>query len=118
MESESNTKNLPSLEVPKEEIEDTEGIFRVNEEIIREIEEYIQGEAAEAAEAAEETKEEEESVLEEVKIDEVREEDGVPPSKNKLLESVTKHLMYLYKGLFYFTSCSLTRRTKTPNEPV
>lgn len=114
MESESNTQNLPSLEVPKEETEDTEGIFRVNEEIIREIEEYIQGAAAEAAE---ETKQEE-PVLEEVKINEVREEDGVPPPKNKLLESVTKHLMYLYKGLFYFTSCSLTQRTKTPNEPV
>jgi hypothetical protein len=107
MESESNTQNLPSLELPKEEIEDTEGIFRVNEEIIREIEEYIQEEIKE-----------EEPVLEEIKIDEVREENNVPSSKNKLLESVTKHLMYLYKGLFYFTSCSLTRKTKTTNEPL
>lgn len=113
MDSQENVENL-SLEVPaEEEKEEIEEILRVNEEIIREIEEYIQGEASEAAE---ETKED--PLLEEVKIDEVREENSVPPSKNKLLEYVTNHFMYLYKGLFYLTSCSVTRRTKTTNEPL
>ena len=113
MDSQENVENL-SLEVPAEEVK--EEILRVNEEIIREIEEYIQGEIAEVAELAEETKED--PLLEEVKIDEVRDENSVPPSKNKLLEYVTNHFMYLYKGLFYLTSCSVTRRTKTTNEPL
>ena len=113
MECDDKTTQL-SLEIPKEEEFLEENMPLVDQEVI--------DDAQVSANDDYYDKTEDDSKMEEIKIDDYTPEVGTvnnknPSMQNKVVDFLINNFTYLYKKILHYTSCSLNNKTPTPNEP-